>query len=300
MKIAYLIFAYKNPKLIKKEIEQLSSENCGFFIHIDQKSDLSEFSEIKGHNIAFSDVRIPVYWAEFSGIEAILVLIKRALIDQQGYDYLVLLSGSDYPLRSAVYIESFFERNRGAEFMSVTRLPAPGKPISRLNTLRYPSAQPLRRFLFKGFAKLGLAQRDHQQYLGPMTPYGGNTWWSLSRAACEYILNFIAENPRAVTFFRNVFAPEELFFHTILGNSVFKPNLRRNLLYEDWSTPGAHPATITAQHIAKFESSDQINLTDMYGPGEFLFARKFSDESLELLTRIDQIIRTKNIVIQAV
>jgi hypothetical protein len=37
MKIAYLIFAYKNPELIKRLGETLSSEDSTFFIHIDRK-----------------------------------------------------------------------------------------------------------------------------------------------------------------------------------------------------------------------------------------------------------------------
>src|SRR5437899_3690277 len=130
MRIAYLVFAYKNPQLLKRTIERLSSEECAFFIHIDQKSSIKEFSEIRGDNVFFSEKRIPVYWAEFSGVQAILLLLRRALESTQDYDYFILLSGSDYPLRSVRYIHRFLEENRGLEFISTVRMPAAGKRVS--------------------------------------------------------------------------------------------------------------------------------------------------------------------------
>jgi hypothetical protein len=39
-KIAYLVFAYKNPQLLKRAIKRLSTEHCAFLVHIDQKIDI--------------------------------------------------------------------------------------------------------------------------------------------------------------------------------------------------------------------------------------------------------------------
>ena len=54
MKIAYLVFAYKNPQLLKRAIGRLSSKESAFFIHIDQKSNIYEFSSIRGENVFFT------------------------------------------------------------------------------------------------------------------------------------------------------------------------------------------------------------------------------------------------------
>ena len=194
MKIAYLVFAYKNPQLLKRVIGTLSHEDCAFFIHIDKKSDITEFLEIRGENIVFSERRISVFWAEFSGVEAILLLLRQAMESARSYDYFILLSGSDYPLRSAAYIHRFLEANRGLEFMNLVKVPAPGKPLSRINTLRFPSSQPARRFAARALAKIGLGQRDYRKYLENMEPYAGNTWWTLSRDACRYVSEFAARN----------------------------------------------------------------------------------------------------------
>jgi hypothetical protein len=291
MKIAYLVFAYKNPRLLERVISKLSTKDCAFFIHIDRKSDLEKFSRIRGENVFFSEKRIPVYWAEFTGIEAILLLIRQALASTQNYDYFALLSGSDYPLRSARFIHTFLESNRGAEFISLVKVPAPGKPLSRINTLRLPSSKPVGRFAVRLLAKLGFAQRNYRKHFGSLEAYAGNTWWTLTRDACQYISEFAGNNQYVGDFFQNVFAPEEAFFHTILGNSNFRSRIQRNLLYEDWSAEGAHPAMIGDQHIAAFERREKIRVNDLFGDGEFLFARKFSDDNLALLERIDEMIR---------
>jgi hypothetical protein len=60
MKIAYLILAHRNPKLIKKAVECLSCEDS-FFIHIDAKVAINQFDSIRGKNVFFTDERIAVY-----------------------------------------------------------------------------------------------------------------------------------------------------------------------------------------------------------------------------------------------
>ena len=292
MKIAYLVLAHKNPQLLKKAIEALSSEDSGFFVHIDRKSDLGPFSQGLNGNVVFLENRIPVYWGEFSGVEAELLLIRRAVEDRQNYDYFILLGGADYPLRSPQYVRTFLQQNRGLEFMNLVKVPneKAGKPLSRINTVVLQSNQPMRRLALRALAKLGFAQREYQEYLGNLEPYSGSTWWALSRDACQYLLDFVEKNPRVTEFFQNVFAPDESFFPTILGSSRFASKIRRNLLFEDWSRRAAHPAMIDEEHVAYLEKQEKIYVNDVYGSGEVLFARKFSDEKLELLNRIDDMI----------
>jgi hypothetical protein len=296
-KIAYLVFAYKNPQLLRRSIKRLSTEHCAFFVHIDQKIDIGQFSCISGDNVFFTDKRVVVYWGEFSGIDAILLLIRQALGRPEVYDYFVLLSGSEYPLRSPRYIHTFLEENQGSEFISLLKMPSPGKPISRINTRRLESDKPSRRLGWMALAKVGLAKRDYRQYLGGLEPYSGITWWTLSRTACEYVLRFTESNPHVQKFFRHTFAPEESFIHTILGNSPLRDRVWGNFLFEDWTPPGGDPRlavrgqlpqNLTSQHVAIFEAQKKIWLDDIYGRREALFARKFSDDKLDLVDRLDE------------
>jgi hypothetical protein len=296
MKTAYLFLVHNNRKLIRKTIERLSTPDCAFIIHVDAKANIDEFSSIRGNNIYFTEKRIPVFWGEFSLVEATLMLIRQALASSHHYDYLVLLSGSHYPIRSGTYINSFFEARRGTEFMTLVEMPneAAGKPLSRLTTLRFPVSRPVLRQTFRILAKLNLATRDYRKYFGNLKPYSGSQWWALSREACQYILDFHEHNHRLAEFFVNSFASDEAFFHTILGNSAFVSRMRRELTYLDWTGQNGHPLMLNDKHLSFFESKNEVCVEDHHGPGELLFARKFSDEDLGLLERIDAMIQAKD------
>ena len=225
-----------------------------------------------------------------------LVLIRQALASNFRYDYLVLLSGSHYPLRSGTYIRKFFESHAGTEFMTLVQVPnqQAGKPLSRLTTLRFPSNRPFMRYAFRLLGKFNLATRDYRKHFGSLKPCSGSTWWALSREACQYIVDFHGHNHRLAEFFVNSFASDEAYFHTILGNSPFLSRMRRNLVYEDWMGQNGHPLMLNDKHLSFFESKNEVCVEDHHGAGELLFARKFSDEELELLERINAMIQAKD------
>src|SRR5271166_5074225 len=99
MRIAYLMTVHRNPLLLKRLMRMLSTCGSGFFIHVDRKTDIGKFSEIAGDSVFLSKERIPVYWCEFSQVEATIRLIRQALAHSEKYDYFVFLQGSDYPIR---------------------------------------------------------------------------------------------------------------------------------------------------------------------------------------------------------
>jgi hypothetical protein len=220
--------------------------------------------------------------------------MRRALDCPQSYDRFVFLQGSDYPLQSARYIQTFFAENRDLEFISLMEMPAPGYPLSRFEAFRYPSTRPILRFATRALGKIGLARRDYRKHLFGLQAYGGDASWSLSREACQYILEFLIQNPRVEAYFRNSFsAPDEWFYHTILGNSPFRPRCRRGPFYRDYPPNLSHPMLLTEKHVQFFGSQEGIWVEDEWGSGEVLFARKFSDQALHVIDRIDEMIRRK-------
>lgn len=291
MKIAYLVLAHDNPKHLERLVIALSHESCALFLHIDRKSILSDFSGVTRKNVHLSAERIPVYWGDFSQVEAILVLLRMALGAREPFDYFVLLSGTDYPIQPASYIWRFFERNRGTEFINIVRMPceAVGKPLSRLTTyVPSPAESKIVRTARRLLTASGVTprQRDYKPYLRNLDPYAGSEWWALTRQACEHIHHFVERERRVVTFFRNTVCPDESFFQTILGNSPHAARVRRNLTFADWSGGGANPAYITESHLPFLTRPPPIILDDAYGKGEILFARKFSDAAEEIVARI--------------
>ncbi|PSF38060.1 hypothetical protein C7H19_06200 [Aphanothece hegewaldii CCALA 016] len=298
MKIAYLILAHDNHRHLQRLVEAISSPLSMCFIHIDQKSDLCLFSSIKGQNVVLSNRREAVYWGDFSMVEATLILIRQALADPRCFDRFVLLSGTDYPLRSVSYIESFFKHHPAVEFINLVQMPAETerKLMWRLTCRVIRSQDPLGVKLIKMFTnklRIGIVPRhlNYKKCLGHLIPYAGDQWWALSREACQYIQTFVEKEPVITNFFKDTFCPDEMFFQIILGNSSFKPRIYRNITYMDWGDDinSEHPAWISEKHLDDiFGSNLFFKPSDWYGAGEMLFARKFSDEGEKLVFSIMQ------------
>jgi hypothetical protein len=294
--IAYLILAHQHPEQLARLVNQLRSPAADLFVHVDAKTDINPFSRVVGACVHFIAKRIPVYWGDYSQVESVLLLIEAALAAPRKYDYLVLLSGVDCPLRSAAEIEDFFRQNKGLEFINCVAIPseAASKPLSRLTKYK---ARPwlsgkligkMRRL----FVELGLLPRarDYRSYLGGAAPFGGSTWWALTRDACDFVLKFSDANPRFMRFFENTASPDEMVFQTILANSRFRSNMRCNLTYADWSEGGANPAALGAKHIELFRGNPIMKANGVYGDGELLFCRKVMDPAIsdQLATMIGE------------
>lgn len=75
--------------------------------------------------------------------------------------------------------------------------------------------------------------------------------------------------------------------HTILDNSQLRPAVQHNLTYTDCRKGGSSPAPIDEQHLLEFEVTEKVIADDPYGKGEYLFARKFSEDSGALIRQLD-------------
>lgn len=298
MRIAYLILAHQNPRHLSRLLAALRNRDDFCFVHLDKKSDATQFSLKNKESVEVLEQRIAVYWGDFSQVEAIQALLLKSLMSGVHFDYFMLLSGSDYPLHSTHYIHAYLEYHRGQEFINAVKLPcaAASKPLSRIRQYQ-PCASDswVQRKTWQWAVRSGLrqAERDYREALGALQPYAGSTWWGLSHAAASYALNFCEQHPEVVDYFRNAVCPDESFFQTILCNSPFAEKIRRNLTYADWSAGGARPSQLNEQHVTQFERKNPWMLGDVYGRGEALFARKFSDQDDHLITRLDQNVRQR-------
>lgn len=298
MKIAYLVLAHNTPNHLRRLISALSTPSSTFFIHLDQKSDMAPFAGLAADNVSFTRERVPVYWGDFSQVEAILVLLRTAFVDPRGFDRFVLLSGSDYPLRSAAAIERFFAERHDLEFIDMVAMPSADgqKPLSRLTTYQLPPGRTarsnkIRRFLSQVGGKLYF--RNYKAVFRDLAPYGGSTWWAFSRAAASHVLAFTDREQALVRFFRNMVSPDEQYFQTILANSPFRSRIVRALTYALWTPGSPNPATLSVENLPFFASTSTFSDSSGLGAGEMLFARKFADDAADLIAQIDQQIRDK-------
>ena len=294
MQIAYLILAHADPLHLQRLTAKLSIEGAVIFIHVDKKSDLKKFQHIQEPRIIFINARVPVYWGDFSQVQAILNLLDAALTSKFDIQRLVLLSGVDYPIVPMDDIVALFATHSATEFMNAVQMPADtaGKPISRMNNFVVrPGTFRIARKLKRACQRLGLIpkHRDHAAYLKDLVPFGGSTWWAITRDAGEYVRQFVHTRADIVTFFKNVECPDEAFFQTVLMNSPYAENVSRNLTYTDWRAGGSSPSLISDIHIPMLSAGVKFGSDDTYGAGQALFARKFKDGQEQLLDTIDNI-----------
>lgn len=286
MKIAFLITAYNNYNHLKRLLTALNDNNVAFFIHINKKSEmpntLNEFD-----NVVFIE-RINVWWAGWSLVDATIRLIRYA--HTCGFDYYILLSGTDYPIRPNSFLIKIL--SNGGEYINISEGFCDHKTEDRIKYYYFDCFDRRNLGNIKTLFFLMLEstlQLFVQKKTYPFKQiYHGSTWWALSHDCLTYVLDLIDTRKDYCRFFRTCWAPDEFFFQTIIGNSPFFGKCKTNLTYTDWSSEPA-PALINQNHIDLFKRN--IEFQDAYGTYTPFFARKFDDNSATIVALIDKELR---------
>ena len=112
MRIAHLILLIPAPNNGEND-KSLSHQNFDFYIHVDKKFDINPHLFLKSiPNVYFINNRIDVKWAGFSTVTATFECIKEIAATGVKYDYINFLSGQDYPIKSADYINDFLVKTK--------------------------------------------------------------------------------------------------------------------------------------------------------------------------------------------
>lgn len=291
MRIAYLIMTHNTPHHLPRLIDALAHEAACFFIHLDAKSSFHPYAGMASDRVRFINERRDVQWGDYSQVKAALALLREALQSSEEFQRFVLLSGADYPLRSASFIHRFFTSHRKHEFMNVVPMPSAeaNKPLERLTLFHIRRTRSLPGFWFRRIlmaCRLISRHRDYAHALQGRRPFGGSAWWALTRDACSFILNTAQREIHMMNFFKNTRNPDEMMFHTILANSPFRAKIVGNLTYADWRKGGPHPAVLSERHLDLFRRMVSPEHDLKLRQPEVLFARKFPDDSEHLVKKI--------------
>ena len=126
IKLAYLVLEHKYPEQLLRLINRLNSENSTFFIHIDRGSNFSDFRDVF-NEFPSSKIRLiqreRSRWGSLGLVKAALNGFNEVVRTAEKFDYIVLLSGQDYPIKNNSYINNFFQRNYGKNFIEFFSLP---------------------------------------------------------------------------------------------------------------------------------------------------------------------------------
>lgn len=80
----------------------------------------------------------------------------------------------------------------------------------------------------------------------------GSQWIAITDRMRDFIFDYLAAHPDFIPAFRYSHAADELFFHTLLGDSPFAGhNANYSLVHADWSHPGAHPKTLSTSDLSQ-------------------------------------------------
>lgn len=260
-----MVSAYQRPAQLGRLLRALATPNASFAIHVDRKTRPSVFRAMQAAVDGVARVhfleRHVSHWGGFGHVRATLKGLAHAVESGDPFDYLVLLTAQDYPLRPAALIEEQLGDAGGRSYLSYWPLPfrlwKPREGLDRFQDWHFVS-----------YGHLHIALPLRREIPGGLRAFGGGPYWCLARPVVEHVYDFVRRNPEYVRFFEHVYVPDELFFQTIVLNSPHTPSLvNDDLRFIDWSEPRG-PTVLRMEHLPRLLESDK------------LFARKF-DESVD-------------------
>jgi hypothetical protein len=280
MNIAYIISAYRNPEQLVRLILRLDAAATTILVHVDKKTDDRVFDQIVRHtkhlpNVVFLK-RYTCYWGGFGHVQATLEGLREIFKRNIPFDYVILLTGQDYPIKSNEQIRVFLQQNDGQSFIEHFPLPSDhweGGGLQRVEKWHWRLGN--RRLVFPKNGRFPIRRKFPNQ----LQPFGGSSYWCLTRECVRYIYDFINHNNRFVKFFRLADVPDEIFFQTIVMNSPYAGTVvNDNLRYIEWNDPSSgSPAILRRDDFPKIAHAPQF------------FARKFDMfVDNEVLDLIDQ------------
>lgn len=312
MKKIYLILAHTAPEQLKRLILRLDCPLSIFYIHVDLKSDLEKFEaweELKKDNIVFVKNRVNCIWGDFSMVNATLNLIENVITNEQE-GLCVLISGSDYPIKSLEHIDSFLSQNYDKIFIDLKEAdqvwPEFKERVEKYR-INLNSGRGQSKLIKSGISRevikmLLFGQITINQFLTVvfkkrnlnlnMEYFGGSQWWAMNLSNLSIIFNYIQENKKVLfDFFQYSHVPDEFFFHSIimkLKENGSKFDLEPSLTYVNWSRLDC-PLPVT------FNSADYGELASQ--PEGRLFARKFHPNvDSTILDLLDQSIEVNKLM----
>ncbi|HXH18343.1 MAG TPA: beta-1,6-N-acetylglucosaminyltransferase [Chitinophagales bacterium] len=120
MKFAYIILAHKLPEQLHRLVSRLDDGSV-FVIHVcrnTKKEDTKKIRKLfRGQPNIFFCMREDGSWGEFGIVQAVLNGMELLLKNKAEFDYLHVLSGNDYPIKSNDFLKRFFTENYGRQFL---------------------------------------------------------------------------------------------------------------------------------------------------------------------------------------
>jgi len=276
--IGFILLTHTKPQQIIRLITKLNKmfDNPLIVCHHDfSQCDLAVDAIPK--NVSFVRPHLNTGWGEFSLVEATVRAIQSMYEAPTNPDWFVLLSGADYPIKSAAQIVHDFTTNPNDAHIRFEPVKYSTDNVGK-RKLYYERYFSVKLLSFDFPRRLGLRRRElwlkHPILTKPFLPFSekfpcfrGSFWFCANRRAAEYILEFYDTRADVTGHYRKLFVADESYFQTILVNAPHLKLDSNHWRYEDWSSEGDHPKTLTMEDLPQLLAS----------PAHF--ARKFDMEA---------------------
>ncbi|MGH8001759.1 MAG: beta-1,6-N-acetylglucosaminyltransferase [Brasilonema sp.] len=245
-------------------------------------------------NVLLVRPHLETKWADYSLVEATIRALRLMYEAPDAPDWFVLLSGADYPIKTArqilhdlasspydAYIQHehityetyrydirksiLWQKNSYQRYCTKSLFfHLPKKYCAQLN-LEICLEHPLLTKAFLPFSR-------------KLACFSGSQWFCANRKAAEYIIDFHSKRNAITLHYSKLKFSEESYFQTILANASHLRLQNDRRRYIDWSGGGSHPKTLLMEYLPNLLTSSAH------------FARKFDiDIDSTILDELDTI-----------
>lgn len=237
----FLIQAHKDIEQLNALVETLRDDDFLVYVNLDRKCALDPATV---HPFArLVRERVDVHWGTFSQVQAVLNSLRQIVAEVPAFDKLLFLSAQDFPLLSNDALKRALAALSGRELLDTVAIgAAPGQWAADYRyQYFYPEQATRGRRIACAIAnRLMRAGGLKRRLPEGLQPWGGSSWWALSRACVSMLLERVEREPGLARFFRKVACPDEMFFQTLVMNSPFRERvLGKNFRYVQWPENGA-------------------------------------------------------------
>jgi len=283
-KVVYLIASHKNPEQTSRlaKVIRNGSPNSLILVHHDHSSSAFNDSCLEGlANVVLVPNSVHIEWGGISMIKMVLHCIRYMLDKSITFDWLVLISGQDYPVKSLQRIEQDLAETEYDGFMtyfslfnsdSLTRklifdryyfryfkLPTHWRITSILSRIKkINERQPFVR-IFPGLRnaspRIGF-RRYRTIFSESFQCCKGQFWFMLNRKSVCFLENFLSEHPDTLKYYSRSMIPDESLIQTILSNNEGLKIKNDHLRFMDWSVSNlSHPKVLGIDDFEEMVSS---------------------------------------------
>lgn len=277
---AVVVLAHDKPLHLHRLVAALDPWDV--FLHVDARTPAPVFAAMT--DALPGRVRLlPRYRAGWGRLELVRAELEgyRAALAQTGAQHIALLTGADYPLASTDAIARRLAAHAGATFLDVHRLP-----------YRYWGAMGgYERFVLRHTTWRGHRVASPLPWRWPrgLRPTGGSQLKVLARADAQTLLRVLDARPDLWAYFERVWIPDETLVPSVLCSPALGLHTRFAPGPPLWHIGWPPAASASPRWLGICDLPQLVAAAG--APDGPLFARKFADDSEDLVLRIDHELR---------